>query len=96
MVLRCAALRFLKQLFIEGIKINNEIIDVAYRSNFSLIESSITQNRNAKTFLFYIIFISGWDDLMLNALDGLENLEKLETNKSRKQIDRFVNFYKVK
>lgn len=45
---------------------------------------------------FYIIFISGWDDLMLNALNGLESLEQLESIKSRKQQDRFVNFYKVR
>ena len=44
---------------------------------------------------FYILFISGWDDLLLNALDKLETLERIESNKSRKQIDRYVNFYKV-
>ncbi|MBT4790143.1 MAG: methyltransferase domain-containing protein [Halobacteriovoraceae bacterium] len=44
---------------------------------------------------FYILFISGWDDLMLDALDKLETLEKIDSIKSRKQQDRYVNFYKV-
>lgn len=44
---------------------------------------------------FYILFISGWDDIMLNELDSLEGLSKIDSNKSFKQEDRFVNFYKV-
>lgn len=44
---------------------------------------------------FYILFISGWDDLMLNALGELENLELIDSISSRKQLDRYVNFYKV-
>ncbi len=44
---------------------------------------------------FYILFISGWDDLMLNALGKLQGLEQIESHKSRKQQDRYVNFYKV-
>ncbi|EQC52199.1 methyltransferase domain-containing protein, partial [Bacteriovorax sp. DB6_IX] len=44
---------------------------------------------------FYMLFISGWDDLMLNALDSLDGLEKLDSFDSQKQDDRFVNFYKV-
>jgi len=45
---------------------------------------------------FYIIFVSGWDELMLDALNSLETLEKLDSISSRKQVDRYVNFYKVK
>lgn len=45
---------------------------------------------------FYLLFISGWDEIMLNALNDLEGLELIETNKSRKQEGRVVNFYKVK
>jgi hypothetical protein len=44
---------------------------------------------------FYILFVSGWDDIMLNCLNNLETLENLESISSRKQQDRFVNFYKV-
>jgi hypothetical protein len=44
---------------------------------------------------FYILFLSGWDDLMLNALDNLDSLEKIESRKSHKQQDRYLNFYKV-
>jgi hypothetical protein len=44
---------------------------------------------------FYIFFISGWDDIMLNALDGLKTLERIGSFNSRKQEDRYVNFYKV-
>lgn len=44
---------------------------------------------------FYILFISGWDDLMLNALDNLKTLAKINSISSRKQQDRYVNFYKV-
>ena len=44
---------------------------------------------------FYILFISGWDDIMLDALNNLECLEKISSISSRKQEDRYVNFYKV-
>lgn len=44
---------------------------------------------------FYILFISGWDDLMLNALNDLAGLELINSINSRKQQDRYVNFYKV-
>jgi len=44
---------------------------------------------------FYIIFISGWDDLMLNELNNLKSLEKISGFDSAKQLDRYVNFYKV-
>lgn len=44
---------------------------------------------------FYIIFISGWDDLMHNALNDLTGLKMISTHKSLKQKDRVVNFYKV-
>lgn len=44
---------------------------------------------------FYIIFISGWDHLMLDALNSLESLKQINSVSSRKQQDRFVNFYKV-
>jgi len=45
---------------------------------------------------FYILFISGWDEIMLTALDEMDDLEKLSTTNSRKQEGRVVNFYKVK
>ncbi len=44
---------------------------------------------------FYILFISGWDELMLDALNKLENLEKIDSVHSQKQENRYVNFYKV-
>jgi hypothetical protein len=44
---------------------------------------------------FYILFISGWDELMLDALNNLKGLEQISSVKSRKQLDRYVNFYKV-
>jgi SAM-dependent methyltransferase len=44
---------------------------------------------------FYIMFISGWDELMLDALDNLASLEKINSVDSRKQLDRYVTFYKV-
>ncbi|MCK5883711.1 MAG: methyltransferase domain-containing protein [Bacteriovoracaceae bacterium] len=44
---------------------------------------------------FYILFLSGWDDLMLDALNGLESLELIDSHSSRKQKDRYINFYKV-
>lgn len=44
---------------------------------------------------FYILFISGWDELMVNALNNLEKLELISTVKSHKQEGRVVNFYKV-
>lgn len=44
---------------------------------------------------FYILFISGWDDLMLDALDRVTSLKKIESVSSRKQRDRYVNFYQV-
>ncbi|MFG1499528.1 methyltransferase domain-containing protein [Halobacteriovorax sp. XZX-3] len=43
---------------------------------------------------FYLLFISGWDEIMLNALDNLAGLEKLESHQSRKQKGRVVNFYR--
>jgi len=45
---------------------------------------------------FYIMFISGWDNLMLDGLNSVEGLEMISTVSSHKQLDRFVNFYKVK
>lgn len=44
---------------------------------------------------FYILFISGWDDLFLDAMAKLERLEKLSSYPSHKQPGRFVNFYQV-
>jgi SAM-dependent methyltransferase len=44
---------------------------------------------------FYIMFISGWDELMLDGLNNLEGLEIISTVSSHKQPDRYVNFYKV-
>lgn len=44
---------------------------------------------------FYILFISGWDNIMLDALNELSGLELIDSKISRKQEDRFVNFYKV-
>jgi hypothetical protein len=44
---------------------------------------------------FYIIFLSGWDDLMLNGLNAIKGLEKIESINSHKQQDRYLNFYKV-
>jgi hypothetical protein len=49
-------------------------------------------NEGAK---FYIMFISGWDELMLDGLNNLDGLEMISTVSSHKQPDRFVNFYKV-
>ena len=45
---------------------------------------------------FYIMFITGWDDLFLNALNEIDDLEKLDTYKSFKQEGRSVSFYKTK
>lgn len=45
---------------------------------------------------FYLLFISGWDDIMLNALNNFDKIELVESNPSQKQVDRFVNIYKVK
>ncbi|MFG1481940.1 methyltransferase domain-containing protein [Halobacteriovorax sp. HFRX-2_2] len=42
---------------------------------------------------FYLLFISGWDEIMLNALDNLSGLKKIESHTSRKQEGRVVNFY---
>ncbi|MGI4993504.1 methyltransferase domain-containing protein [Halobacteriovorax sp. GFR7] len=42
---------------------------------------------------FYLLFISGWDEIMLNALDNLSGLKKIESHTSRKQQGRVVNFY---
>ncbi|EPZ52284.1 methyltransferase domain protein [Bacteriovorax sp. BAL6_X] len=42
---------------------------------------------------FYLLFISGWDEIMLNSLDNLPGLKKLESHTSRKQEGRVVNFY---
>ncbi|MFG1505958.1 methyltransferase domain-containing protein [Halobacteriovorax sp. ZH5_bin.2] len=42
---------------------------------------------------FYLLFISGWDEIMLNALDNLCGLKKIESHTSRKQEGRVVNFY---
>lgn len=44
---------------------------------------------------FYMLFISGWDDIMLNALNKVSKLELLSSSPSSKQDDRYVNFYKV-
>lgn len=43
---------------------------------------------------FYIFFISGWDEMLLNALESLSGLVKIEGHKSHKQEGRVVNFYK--
>ncbi|MFG1494394.1 methyltransferase domain-containing protein [Halobacteriovorax sp. ZH4_bin.1] len=42
---------------------------------------------------FYLLFISGWDEIMLNALDNLCGLKKIESHTSCKQEGRVVNFY---
>ncbi|OIQ20019.1 MAG: hypothetical protein BM556_05895 [Bacteriovorax sp. MedPE-SWde] len=57
---------------------------------------SLFQDKISKGESFYILFISGWDDIMLNALNDLKGLEKLSSTHSRKQDDRFVSFYKSK
>jgi 16S rRNA G527 N7-methylase RsmG len=44
---------------------------------------------------FYIMFISGWDEIMLEALNNLEGLKLLSSVSSHKQLDRYINFYKV-
>ncbi len=44
---------------------------------------------------FYILFISGWDDLMVNALGKIKGLKILSSVKSHKQQGRVVNFYKA-
>ena len=44
---------------------------------------------------FYIMFISGWDELMLDGLNSLEGLKMISTVSSHKQPDRYVNFYEV-
>lgn len=56
----------------------------------SLFEEKIKRGEK-----FYILFISGWDDIMLNALNKLEGLELKQSLESTKQDDRFVNFYQV-
>lgn len=42
---------------------------------------------------FYLVFISGWDDIMLNALGQIDELEELACFDSHKQEGRFVKFY---
>ncbi len=42
---------------------------------------------------FYLLFISGWDEIMLSALNSLDGLEMLEGHDSNKQEGRVVNFY---
>ena len=44
---------------------------------------------------FYILFISGWDDLLHEALKKLDSLEVIDSFSSSKQEDRFVTFFKV-
>jgi len=44
---------------------------------------------------FYIMFISGWDELMLDGLNKLDGLKMISTVNSHKQPDRYVNFYEV-
>jgi hypothetical protein len=56
----------------------------------SLFEEKIKRGEK-----FYILFISGWDDVMLNALNGLDSLELKQSLESTKQDERFVNFYQV-
>lgn len=45
---------------------------------------------------FYIMFISGWDRIMLDVLNSLESLEQIESVNSHKQEDRFISFYKTR
>ncbi len=44
---------------------------------------------------FYILFLSGWDDLMYNALNQLDSLKQLHVIESQKQENRVLSFYKV-
>ena len=44
---------------------------------------------------FYIMFISGWDELMLDGLNKLDGLKMIRSVNSHKQPDRYVNFYEV-
>lgn len=44
---------------------------------------------------FYILFVSGWDEIMLNELNNLKGLKLLSSTNSHKQEDRYINFYKV-
>ncbi|WP_419168278.1 methyltransferase domain-containing protein [Halobacteriovorax sp.] len=44
---------------------------------------------------FYLFFISGWDEIMLSALNELDGLKLVEGNDSHKQEGRVVNIYQT-